>query len=190
MKKHSIPVPAAVFAALAFAPFAQADLETLLPSGETFAFAKAENLAATKASVDKDAYFAALREKILRPAFDAALAGEDGEEKARARSEFSAWEKRFFETFRGEALVALVDVPAEEGDVGAVFIAEVVESFSQEKAQELLRELCGEAPAGTLRRRGDFRRSRRRRRSREEMRRLAFRRFRRKFLPRVGTCGA
>lgn len=145
MKKHSILVPAAVFAALAFSPFAQADLETLLPNGETFAFAKAENLAATKARVDKDAYFAALREKILRPAFDAALAGEDGEEKARALAEFSAWEKRFFETFRGEALVALVDVPAEEGDIGAVFIAEVGESFSQEKAQELLRELCGDA---------------------------------------------
>lgn len=174
MKKHRIfALVVAVFAALSLAPFAQADhlgdideklyvalsertqlppavdLEKLLPCGETFAFVKAKKLAATKASVEKDAYFAKVHEKVSRPVIDAVFAKKFGEKEARALAEISAawWDKRFFGTFRGEALLALVAVPAEEGDVAAVFIADGGEYFSLRKAQTLLRETGAEISA-------------------------------------------
>ena len=129
----------ALLSVVALAPFAFADIETLLPASKTVAFAKIENFSELKKKLKTDElavefhtkFFSKIKENLL------AKAEDDSAEKVNAAC---AWNDAASVAFDGEIVLACV-LP--HGDVAVLLIADCADNFDFEKTTKLFVDADG-----------------------------------------------
>lgn len=131
----------ALLSVVALAPFAFADIETLLPASKTVAFAKIENFSELKKKLKTDElavdfhtkFFSKIKKNLL------AKTEDDSAEKAKNACD---WIDAVSGSFNGEIVLACV---TPHGDVAALLIADCADNFDFEKTTKLLIDADGSA---------------------------------------------
>lgn len=129
-----------VFASAALVPFAVADLEKYLPSGETLALAKIENVAALEKYGNTNPLAVEMKTKLIAPIF-AAAAKDASDQEAQDFAKAVKKLETLTAAFPGEVVIALLDagVKAKKPVCGAL-IADCAEGVDLEKITEIYKE--------------------------------------------------